>query len=154
MEIKKMCSGDHRYVDPDALTEYEIGFSDGKAAGRKELRKELEINAAATTLTERVDVLEEIVHSMYADMMNLLAEQMNQIGSPKPVSWKSSPPPTVPEFLLARSRARKAALDPKNNDIISGPGIPMRPSGDKRVEEMHQEAKSQIAELRSTIKEL
>lgn len=138
----------------DSLTEYEIGFSDGKAAGRKELRKELEINAAATTLTERVDVLEEIVHSMYADMMSLLIERMNQIGSPKPVSRKSSPPPTVPESLLARSRAHRAALEPKDDNVIFGPGIPMGPSGDKRVEEMCEEAKAQIRELRSLITKL
>lgn len=153
MEIKKM-SDSGCNEGSDSLTEYEIGFSDGKAAGRKELRKELEINAAATTLTERVDVLEEIVHSMYADMMSLLIERMNQIGSPKPVSRKSSPPPTVPEFLLARSRARRAALELKNDDVISGPGIPMRPSGNKRVEEMCEKAKDQVAELRSMIANL
>jgi len=153
MEMKKM-SNSGCNEGPNSLTEYEIGFSNGKAAGRRELRKELEIDAAATSLTERVEELERFVHSTYADMMNLLAERMNQIGSPKPVSRRSSPPPTVPESLLARSRARKAALKSENNDVISGPGTPMRPSGNERVEEMHQEAKSQIAELRSTIKEL
>lgn len=139
---------------PGLLTEYEIGFSDGKAAGRKQLKKELEIDAAATTLTERVEELEKFVHSTYADMMNLLAERMNQIGSPKPVGRKSSPPPTVPESLLARSRAHRAALEPKDDNVIFGPGIPMGPSGDKRVEEMCEEAKAQIRELRSLITKL
>ena len=153
MEMKKM-SNSGCNEGPNSLTEYEIGFSNGKAAGRRELRKELEIDAAATSLTERVEELERFVHSTYADMMSLLAERMNQIGSPKPVSRRSSPPPTVPEFLLARSRARRAALELKNDDVISGPGIPMRPSGDKRVEEMCEKAKDQVAELRSMIANL